>query len=104
MAFYDVSMAGAKFADAVSAQGLSVSSTAVGLTVPSGANAALIQVHSNTVRSAIVTDPTTTLGLAFVAGDFFYVYGVKNLSSIKFIRESADATLSIQYFRITDTQ
>lgn len=104
MAVYDVNMSGAQFADGISAQSLSVSTAAVGLTVPTGANAALIQVHSNTVRVAIGTDPTTTLGLAFVASDFFYIYGVKNLNNIKFIRESADATVTAQYFKITDTQ
>lgn len=104
MATYDVNMTGAQFADGVSAESLSVSTAAVGLTPPSGANAALIQVHSNTVRAAIGTDPTTTLGLAFLAADFFYLYGVKNLRSVKFIRESADATVTAQYFKITDTQ
>lgn len=104
MAVYDLNMVNAQFADGISSESVSVSSTAVGLNPPVGANSALIQVHSNTVRAAIGTDPTSTLGLAFLATDFFYLYGVKNLRSVKFIRESADATVTAQYFKITDTQ
>ena len=104
MAVYDVNMVNAQFADAVSAESISVSSTAKTLTVPAGANSALICVHSNTIRAAIGTTATATLGLAFAAGDMFYVYGVKNLGSLSLIRESADATVTVQYFNIRNVQ
>ena len=100
MAVYDVNMVNAQFADGISAESISVSSTAKTLTVPTGANAALVCVHTNTIRASIGTTATATLGLAFASGDMFYVYGTKNLTSLSLIRESADATVTVQYFNI----
>lgn len=104
MSVYDLNMIGAQFADGVSSEDLTISTVAKSLTPPTGANGALVQVRTNTIRAAIGTTPTAQTGLAFVANDVFYIYGVNNLRNIKFIRESADAALTAQYFKITDTQ
>ena len=64
------------------------------------ATAAMVCVHSSTIRVSIGSTATAAAGIAFLAGDIFYVYGVKNLNSLSMIRESADATVSVQYFNI----
>lgn len=100
MAVFDFNMVNAQFADGISVEAISVSSTAKALTVPAQANAAMVCVHSNTIRVSIGSTATASAGIAFLAGDIFYVYGVKNLNSLSMIRESADATVSVQYFNI----
>ena len=56
MSVYDLNMSQAQFADAVGSQALAVSSTAVSLTVPTGANGRSVQVLSNTVRVRLMAE------------------------------------------------
>jgi hypothetical protein len=94
-------MSQAQFADAIGHQAIPVSTSVVQMTVPAGANGALVQVLSNTVRVTIDgTTPTASVGVAFADKDVFYLYGDGNLSSFKSIRESADATIQVIYFSI----
>lgn len=90
-------------------QTLTVSSAAVGLTRPTeaavsgatkpvNANYAYITVETNAVRwRDDGTDPTAGVGSPVAAGATLIYDG--DLSTIKFIRQSADATLTIAYYR-----
>ena len=90
-------------------QTLTVSTTAVSLTLPTGVGAkpkhALIYVGNANVRwIAEGTTPTSTLGMPVAAGSYiswlepgFNYYGM--ISRVQFIRDDAtDATLEIFYF------
>lgn len=87
-------------------QQLTVSSSAVSLTVPSGKNPthAIIQCGAtNTVRWRVGAAPTSSIGILLAAltildftdpmGDYHTV--IKN---IQFIATGSDATLDIEYF------
>jgi len=87
-------------------QQLTVSSSAVGLTKPTGLRPrrALINVQTNAIRwRADGTDPSATVGNPLAAGERLdwtdpmgdYSHLIDN---IKFIRQSADATLDVEYF------
>lgn len=78
-------------------QQLTVSGSAVGLTVPKGASSARIQVSGGTgVRYRDDgTNPTSAVGIPKNAVEFTYN---GNLNTIKFIRVSTDATLDIAYY------
>lgn len=80
-------------------QQLTVSSTAVGLTVPGGASMALIKVIGQPVRYRDDgTDPDTDTGYPKVANDEFVLTG-DSLKAAKFIRDDAsDATLEVLYY------
>lgn len=79
-------------------QQLTVSSTAIGLTLPTaGADYALIRCSNNNVRYRDAgVDPTATVGLPLLAGEILNYDGA--LTTIKFIRQSADAVLDITYY------
>ena len=80
-----------------STQQLTVSNTAVGLTVPDGAKVARIQVLDFNVRSQDDgTDPTSSTGIREFADTEFYYVG--DLTAIKFIRETSDAELNVAYY------
>lgn len=89
-------------------QQLSVSSTALALTVPSGLRPchALIQCGAtNTVRWIAdgVTDPTSSLGILLAAGTVLDLTDPEGdyatvINQIKFIKTGNDATLDIEYF------
>lgn len=93
--------------DAIGHEQLTVSTTAVGLTPPTGLRPrhALISIQTNAIRwRADGTDPTASIGIPKAAateidltdpmGDY-----AGFLSKAKFIRSGgADATLDIQYF------
>jgi len=59
-----------------------------------------IQVLSNTVRvtSDGATTPSATVGKAWYPAETYRVWGMENLRNIRFIRESADATLIVDYW------
>lgn len=85
-------------------EALAVSSTAVALT-PSKlvrsrpASKVLIFVESNDVRFRMDgVAPTAAVGHPLAAGDSITLEGPANLQQLQFIRQSADATVSVTYF------
>ena len=79
-------------------QKLTVGVAAVGLTVPAGSSKAVVAVESNAVRYRIDgTNPTATDGMPLAAGTTVVIVGA--LASLKLIRQSADATLQVTYFK-----
>lgn len=71
--------------------------SAVGLTVPAGAQAAIIQVNTQNVRwRDDGTNPTSTVGMRLRSGSEFLYTG--ELSKIKFIREASGAILNVSYY------
>lgn len=80
-------------------QQLTVSSSAVALTVPLQANTATIVVENATVRfRSDGTDPTTTVGVPLWTNQSFQIQSKDILSAIKFIATGSDATLNIEYY------
>lgn len=79
-------------------QTLTVSTTAVGLTVPAGANQALIFINANNVRAAYDgTLPTDTVGAILQAGQSQLICGL-SLNVVRFIRDDAsDAEIYAVY-------
>jgi hypothetical protein len=89
---------------------ITISSTALPLTAtthsPSGAQPAalaVVIVETNSVRYR--TDglnPTATVGMPAAAGLPLTVCGPQSIRNVRFIRQSADATLSVEYYREGD--
>ena len=81
-------------------QQLTVSTSALGLTVPAGASRALIRVsgaNGVTFRDD-GTDPTAAIGFPIVSTDPFLLYDGE-LTKIKFIRTGAsDGLLNVSYY------
>ena len=72
-------------------------SSAVGLTVPTGANFAIIQAEAQTVRwRDDGTDPTATVGMQIIADQDIFYSG--NLDKIKFFEAAASAILNVAYY------
>lgn len=72
-------------------------SSAVGLTIPSGATLALIVPEAQNVRwRDDGTDPTATVGMPIYIGASLSYDG--DLNKIKFIQEAASAKLNISYY------
>lgn len=72
-------------------------SAAVGLTVPNGANIAMIRPNSKDVRwRDDGTNPSATVGTPLLAGETLTYEG--DLRTIKFIETSASAALDIDYY------
>ena len=87
-------------------QQLTVSATAVGLTVPGpsggipGPNFAVIRCSTANVRFDDNTSPTSAAGVPLLATEILKYDG--SLGAVKFIRSStADATLDIAYYRVS---
>ena len=59
-----------------------------------------IQILTNTIRvtSDGKTTPTATVGKAWYPDEVYRVWGRFNLGSLRFVRESANATLIIDYW------
>jgi len=97
-------MAGAT--NSIGHQQLTVSSSAVGLTVPTGTHPkhALITIQTNGVRwRADGTNPTSSVGNPLAANDRLdWTDPMGNYSSlipkINFIATAGDATLDVEYF------
>jgi hypothetical protein len=81
-------------------QTLAVSSTAVSLTVPAGANHARAQVLSAPIRCwSDGSTPTSSQGEKVDIEGYIYLYGAE-LKNFKAIRESGtDASLQISYYK-----
>lgn len=72
-------------------------SSAVGLTVPAAAMAALIQAQGAVVRwRDDGTDPTASVGMRLLQD--FDMWYTGDLSSIRFIQESASGVLNLSYY------
>lgn len=80
---------------------ITVADTAIGLTPPTPADGAIVQVQANPVRMrADGGDPTATSGVRWVANDIFAILGLANLRIVRFIREGGvgtDGVLSVHY-------
>ena len=73
-------------------------SSAVGLTVPDGANYCVFDCEDQAVRwRDDGTNPSATVGMQLATGVTFAYDGI--LTDIKFIEETASAKLNISYYR-----
>lgn len=73
-------------------------SSAAALTIPGGANVALIQALTQNVRwRDDGTAPTASVGLQLLAGDEMFYTG--DLSAIQIIQEAATAEVNVLYYR-----
>jgi hypothetical protein len=78
---------------------LAVSTSVITLTIPSAAYTAEIYVRGNAVVfTRDGTAPTATKGIQANVGDIIVLNSRAELSAFKVIRQSADATLDIEYF------
>lgn len=71
-------------------------SASVGLTVPSDARLALIIPETQPVRWLEIGTPTASVGMPQAVGQVLWYTG--NLKSIRFIEQSASATLNVTYY------
>lgn len=82
---------------------VTVSTTAVGLTIPEGATSAVITVETDNIRwRDDATDPTSTVGMFTMQTQSFELVSSKSLSQFKAIRDAsatADAILNISFYR-----
>lgn len=81
---------------AISDQSLTVSSTAVGLTVPAGTVSALVTNGANAVRLRFGT-PTASVGHYLQPYTSFEVF-TDDVSSVKLIAVGSDSTAFVTYF------
>lgn len=89
----------ASFGYAVSFESLTVSTTAVGLTVPANVHSALISTDGETVRFRTDGgDPTASIGHKLPLDTFIEFYRA-DLAHVRFIATGADATLFVTYYR-----
>lgn len=81
-------------------QQLTVSTTAVGLTVPAGATRAVCRVQAQPLRwRDDGTNPTSSVGMLTAATVTFELDGVYSLNAFKAIRSGGtDAVLEISYY------
>lgn len=81
-------------------QALTVSSTALALTVPSGAVRAIVVVEDQPVRwRDDGTDPSATVGFLQPATTRFELYGKQSLDNFKIIKDGAtDAAVGVVYY------
>ena len=67
------------------------------LTIPAGAQRALIQTTGQNVRwRDDGTDPTATVGMQLAAGDSLFYTG--DLAAIRLIEDAASATVNVSYY------
>ncbi len=81
-------------------QQITVGSTAVGLTIPAGANRAVIGVEAQPLRYRTDgIDPTDTEGFLVKADVTFELHGNQTLKNFKAIRDDiTDAVLNVNYY------
>ena len=80
-------------------QQLDVSTTAVGLTLPAGAQRAVITVEAQSIRwRDDGTAPTDAIGTLVAANATIELNSLLSLRQFKAIRVSVDAKLSITYY------
>lgn len=86
-------------------QQLSVSNTAVALTVPTGGNVtvAIIYVETAAIRwRDDGTSPTASVGMIALPDSILHLENLGNLAAIKFIRrDGTNATLNISYYGVS---
>lgn len=71
---------------------------ATGLTVPAGAQAALIRCESQNVRWRMDgTNPTATIGYPLLVGEELELDSAQ-MAAIKFIQQAATANLNVYFF------
>lgn len=64
------------------------------------ASSALVVIETNAIRfRGDGVAPTATVGIPIAAAGSFEVCGFGNIKALRMIRQSADATASVQYFR-----
>lgn len=82
-------------------QQITVSTTAVGLTVPEGAGRAVVVVEAQPLRYRDDgTDPTATVGMLCVAATRFDIESREALLAFKAIRSGGtDSVLSVSYYK-----
>lgn len=79
-------------------QQLTVSSTAVSLTVPAGAEIAVLHVETDDIRYRDDgTAPTSTIGMRVEQDTTFLACGLA-LSRLQMIRVTTDATVGVSYY------
>lgn len=84
--------------DALGYQQITSLSSSTALTVPEGAEMALVQAESQNVRwRDDGTDPTATVGMLLMAGATLE-YDAAQLSVVEFIEAAASAKLNISYY------
>ena len=82
-------------------QTLTVSSTAVALTVPATARLAVLTILTDNIRYRDDgTNPTATVGMLVVAGSDIVVCGGPSLGAFRMIRQTTDATVSVSYYGV----
>lgn len=88
--------------DAFDHEVITVSAVAIGLTTSKSApaEAALISCAGAGVRYWLDgAAPTASEGHPLAAGETILVHGQNNLRGLRFVRETADATLAVTYLR-----
>jgi len=89
----------ASFGRAISFEALTVSSTAVALTVPTDIHSAFCSTDGETVRFRMDgSDPTATVGHKLPLDTFIEFYR-DDLKHLKFIATGADATVFVTYYK-----
>jgi hypothetical protein len=84
----------------VSYQQLTVSGTAVALTVPNNANKAMIMLETDDIRwRDDGTAPSSTVGMYLYTGSTLQLNSLTSLNNFRAIRVNGDATLNISYYR-----
>lgn len=86
---------------------ITVSTTALGFNsvlyeqASGNASSALVAVETNAIRwfADGTIAPTTTVGFPAAAGSNIEICGFSNIKNFRMIRQSADATITVQYFR-----
>jgi hypothetical protein len=77
-------------------QQLTISSSAVALTIPAGAVYAWVRIESNDVRWLDTgSNPSASVGMPMKANEETEFDG--DIYALRFIRQSADATLNVEY-------
>lgn len=80
-------------------QQITVSSTALALTVPAGTKRAVIGVEAQPIRYRLDgTNPTASVGFNVKADVTFEIVGNEAIKALKMIRTGTDATVNVHYF------
>jgi len=83
----------------VSGETITVSSTAKSLTVPGGANCAIMRVSGASIRFTVdASTPTASSGMLVLADEFINYGAEYSLPLFRAIRVSTDATLDVLYY------
>jgi hypothetical protein len=86
---------------------ITVSSVSIGFTQTTAyrdggitADFAVVTVETNAIRSRDDgTAPTASVGIPWNVSDKFTVCGLPSIKAVRFIRQTADATISVSYYR-----